>query len=165
MGPNPLTGLGVVGHQFTRLVGLEHQATGHRQGAAVERYREGHGPARLTLDRVPGQQGAAAHLAQTFDAARGNFQGPARILAITNVPIALDRVIRVRMAVDQRPDVGGDVHQPGVRAVGHGVPVMGAGGPRQHHEILLQAARLGHLNGPAVLVDAGGPGHIGKGIR
>ena len=86
MRPQPLAGLGVVGHQITKLVALEDEARIGTEHTAIQRQRKRHGPTRLCFDRVPRQQRPAVQIGYCIERARGIFRRPARSSVVTNVP-------------------------------------------------------------------------------
>ena len=122
------------------------------------------GPARLARHRVPGDQLALVHGLDGLDlggvVGKGVRQdvgadvpGPRLVLEVLDVGVGEGR------------GVGRDIDQALLRVERHGMPVVGAQGPRQGHGGGVLVACALDLDGSAGLqVDALGPGDRGVGV-
>ena len=86
LGPETLSGLGVVGDQIAKLVALKHQTGIRAQHPTVQGQRKRNRPARFSLDRIPGQQRATVHISHGIERARRILHRPPRGRVVADVP-------------------------------------------------------------------------------
>ena len=162
--PEAFAGVGGIGDELAVGGALEYQVAGRRQHAAVPGYREFHGPARLLFKGVPGQQVALEQFRYLLlDCRVFRHGGDDGVQAGVHRDLA--ELEFFHFLVHPGQVLGRDIDQPGVRMVGHGLPVMAAGRGRRTGELAVLITGIGRFHGtPGAHVDTQSPVHFDEGF-
>ena len=149
----------IVGRKLLGRVALEHEPAARRQYATVPRPLEGHAPALLLGNGVPGYERSPGcrHHGSTdlgIGGHRGRRKVDTRIEALRRfLPMGFGHIRKAGF-------LRRDIDEPRPRVIGHGLPAVRATRSGYDHERLarLVDARLGILDGPSALgIDTLGP--------